>query len=118
LNTPLLFEEIITNVPDIKTLKVLLWEDEEKLDLKRLLTSMSLVPHVFVIVGPEGGFTLHEINLARKAGFHIVSLGNRILCAETAAVSLLSIIQYEWGDLNLGREGRIKKPLVSHKGLE
>jgi 16S rRNA (uracil1498-N3)-methyltransferase len=102
LNTPLLFEEMIKDAPDTKTLKILLWEDEDKVDLKRLLTSMSPAPHVFVIVGPEGGFTLNEINLAKDAGFHIVSLGNRILRAETAAVSLLSIIQYEWGDLNLG----------------
>jgi len=102
LNTPLLFEEMIKDAPDRKTLKILLWEDEDKVDLKRLLTSMSSAPHVFVIVGPEGGFTLNEINLAKDAGFHIVSLGNRILRAETAAVSLLSIIQYEWGDLNLG----------------
>jgi 16S rRNA (uracil1498-N3)-methyltransferase len=103
VNTPLLFEKIIKDAPDTKTLKILLWEDEDKVDLKRLLTSMSSAPHVFVIVGPEGGFTLNEINLAKDAGFHIVSLGNRILRAETAAVSLLSIIQYEWGDLNLSQ---------------
>jgi len=102
LNTPLTFEEMINNAPDTETLKILLWEDEDKTDLKRLLTSMSLAPHVFAMVGPEGGFTSNEINLAREAGFHIVSLGNRILRAETAAVSLISIIQYEWGDLRLG----------------
>jgi len=102
LNTPLLFEEMIKDAPDTKVLKILLWEDEDRLDLKRLLTSMSSAPHIFVIVGPEGGFTLNEINLAKDAGFHIVSLGNRILRAETAAVLLLSIIQYEWGDLNVG----------------
>lgn len=101
LNTPLPFEELITTVPNKKTLKVLLWEDEDKVDLKGLLTSMSFAPHVFAIVGPEGGFTSNEINRVREAGFHIVSLGNRILRAETAAVSLISIIQYEWGDLNL-----------------
>jgi len=101
LNTPLLFEEMIKDAPDTKTLKILLWEDEDKVDLKRLLASMSSAPHVFFIVGPEGGFTLNEINLARDAGFHTVSLGNRILRAETAAVSLLSIIQHERGDLNL-----------------
>ena len=101
LNTPLPFEELINTVPNKKTLKVLLWEDEDKADLKRLLTSMSFEPHVFAIVGPEGGFTSNEINRAREAGFQIISLGNRILRAETAAVSLISIIQYEWGDLNL-----------------
>ena len=106
LNAPLLFEEMINNAPHTKSLKIMLWEDEDKGDLKKLLTSVSPAPHVFVIVGPEGGFTMNEINLARKAGFHIVSLGNRIVRAETAAVSLLSIIQYEWGDLS------IKNPLL------
>jgi len=102
LNTPLLFEEMIKDAPDTKTLKILLWEDEDKVDLKRLLTFMSSAPHVFVIVGPEGGFTPREIRLARDAGFRSVSLGSRILRAETAAITLLSIIQYEWGDLSLG----------------
>ena len=101
LNTPLPFEEIIKNTPDKKTLKILLWEDEGKTDLKKLLRSVSPLPHILAIVGPEGGFNQNEINLARKAGFQIISLGNRILRAETAAVSLISIIQYEWGDLNL-----------------
>jgi 16S rRNA (uracil1498-N3)-methyltransferase len=101
LNTPLPFEEIIKNKPDKKALKILLWEDEDKVDLKKLLRSMNPEPHVFAIVGPEGGLTPNEANLAKDAGFHIVSLGKRILRAETAAVSLISIIQYEWGDLNL-----------------
>ena len=101
LNTPLLFEEMITNAAHTKTSKIMLWEDEDKGDLKELLKSWSSAPHIFVIVGPEGGFTINEINLARDAGFHTVSLGNRILRAETAALSLLSIIQYEWGDLSL-----------------
>jgi len=101
LNPPVPFEEIIKNVLDKKTLKILLWEDEDKADLKKLLRSTSPLPHIFAIVGPEGGFTPNEINLAREAGFHIIFLGNRILRAETAAVSLISIIQYEWGDLNL-----------------
>ena len=101
LNTPLPFEEIIKNVPDKKTLKILLWEDEIKVDLKRFLRSMSPLPRILATVGPEGGFTSNEINLAKDAGFQLISLGNRILRTETAAVSLISIIQYEWGDLSL-----------------
>lgn len=101
LNPPLPFEELINNAPDKNMLKILLWEDENKKDLKKLLRSMSRLPRVLAMVGPEGGFASNEINLAREAGFHIISLGNRILRAETAAVSLVSIIQYEWGDLNL-----------------
>jgi len=101
LNPPLPFEEIIENAPDKKTLKILLWENEEKSDLKKVLRSMNPLPHILTVVGPEGGFTPNEINRAREADFHIISLGNRVLRTETAAVSLISIIQYEWGDLNL-----------------
>jgi 16S rRNA (uracil1498-N3)-methyltransferase len=38
---------------------------------------------------------------ALEAGFVSVSLGSRILRAETAAISLVTIIQYEWGDLSV-----------------
>jgi 16S rRNA (uracil1498-N3)-methyltransferase len=101
LNPPLSFEALIGNAPHQSTLKALLWEAEKEANLKGLLRSMELLPHIMVIVGPEGGFSLSEIHLARAAGFHIVSLGTRILRSETAAITLLSIIQYEWGDLNL-----------------
>ncbi len=101
LNPPLPFEEIIKDAPDKDTLKILLWENEEEVDLKGVLRSMGPLPHTLVMVGPEGGFTPNEINRAREAGFHIISLGNRVLRTETAAASLISIIQYEWGDLNL-----------------
>lgn len=101
LNPPLAFEEIIKNAPGKKTLRILLWENEDKTDLKKVLRSTRPLPHILTMVGPEGGFTGNEINLARQAGFKIVSLGKRILRTETAAVSLVSIIQYEWGDLNV-----------------
>ncbi len=52
------------------------------------------------MVGPEGGFTHEEIRIARDAGFVPVSLGNRILRSETAAITMVAIIQYEWGDLS------------------
>lgn len=101
LNPPLKFKELIKNVQNKKILKILLWEDEDRADLKKLLRSLRPLPHILAIVGPEGGFTPNEINLARESNFQIISLGNRVLRAETAAVSLISIIQYEWGDLNL-----------------
>jgi 16S rRNA (uracil1498-N3)-methyltransferase len=41
-----------------------------------------------VAVGPEGGFTGEEVELARQAGWQIVGLGPRILRVETAALML------------------------------
>lgn len=43
---------------------------------------------VVALIGPEGGLTSEEIELARKAGYTPVSLGKRILRVETAAIAL------------------------------
>jgi 16S rRNA (uracil1498-N3)-methyltransferase len=98
------FSEVVENAPGKRALKVLLWENEASVDLKGVLRSVDPFPHVFAVVGPEGGLTPKEVGLAMERNFRVISLGNRILRAETAAVSLISIIQYEWGDLHLSSE--------------
>lgn len=66
----------------------------------RALTKLSPQPqNVWVLVGPEGGFTQDEVLLAGEAGFKIIHLGPRILRSETAALALISILGFEWGDL-------------------
>jgi 16S rRNA (uracil1498-N3)-methyltransferase len=52
---------------------------------------------VLYLIGPEGGWTDHEISAARHSGFHTVSLGAAILKAETAAIVGTSLIRYELG---------------------
>jgi 16S rRNA (uracil1498-N3)-methyltransferase len=101
LEPPVPFEEMLESTPKNDILKILLWENEETLGLKEIFNRPSLPPHIWAVVGPEGGFAPNEIDAARKSGFQTVGLGNRILRADTAALSLLSIIQYEWGDLSL-----------------
>lgn len=52
-----------------------------------------------LLIGPEGGFTPEERRLLRNFAYVIpVSLGPRILRAETAVIAALSIIQSVWGD--------------------
>ena len=52
-----------------------------------------------LLIGPEGGFTPDERRLLRNFTYVIpVSLGPRILRAETAVIAALSIIQSVWGD--------------------
>jgi len=79
--------------------KAILWEEEGSKDLKVLLRGLSPADRFIGIVGPEGGFDKNEIRRARDAGFEPVSLGTRILRAETAAIAMVTIVQYEWGDL-------------------
>ena len=54
---------------------------------------------VCILVGPEGGFSEAEYQLADAAGFVPVSLGPRVLRTETAAAAALAILQARWGDL-------------------
>lgn len=52
-----------------------------------------------LLIGPEGGFTPEERRILRGLSQVIpVSLGPRILRAETAAIAALSVIQSVWGD--------------------
>jgi len=52
-----------------------------------------------ILVGPEGGFTPEERRMLRAAAHVVpVSLGPRILRAETAVIAALSITQAIWGD--------------------
>lgn len=54
---------------------------------------------LLLLVGPAGGFEPAEATALRAAGFAAVSLGPRILRAETAAVAAVTIAQATWGDL-------------------
>src|SRR5882672_818998 len=56
------------------------------------------VPRMTLLVGPEGGLSPAETQLARSRGFRPVRLGPRILRTETAALAALSAIQAFWGD--------------------
>lgn len=49
---------------------------------------------VFIIIGPEGGFTEEEVNLAEKYGLIRTTLGKRILRAETAAIVSIALVQF------------------------
>ena len=75
------------------------YENEQQQGIKEFLQSHRKYDTFVFIVGPEGGFSLAEADLARELGIASVSLGTRILRAETAAITAAAIIQYENGDL-------------------
>lgn len=51
-----------------------------------------------VLVGPEGGLSDDEVNLAKHHDFKTVCLGPRVFRTETAALVAVSVLQYKWGD--------------------
>ncbi|PKN69145.1 MAG: hypothetical protein CVU54_11585 [Deltaproteobacteria bacterium HGW-Deltaproteobacteria-12] len=84
---------------DKQALKMIFWEEEDQRSIKDILSDQSRAQtkNIFIIVGPEGGLSKDEISQARKVGFTSVSLGKQILKVETAALAIISIIQYEKG---------------------
>jgi 16S rRNA (uracil1498-N3)-methyltransferase len=79
-------------------LRLILWE-KEGMKLKEILGSSEEKKKIFFVIGPEGGFSQGEIEEGKRAGFIPVTLGKRILRAETASLCFLSILQYEQGDI-------------------
>lgn len=57
------------------------------------------VQHLHLFIGPEGDFSPAESAWAEEQGCFAISLGQRILRSETAAIALLTLVQQAWGDL-------------------
>lgn len=62
-------------------------------------SQISETENITAVVGSEGGWEDSEIESASANGFQIVTLGGRILRAETAAISVAAILQHRFGDL-------------------
>jgi 16S rRNA (uracil1498-N3)-methyltransferase len=84
-----------------KGVKIIFWEEETQAGLSDVLRHQhsEWEEELFIVVGPEGGFFKEEVDRAREAGFQSVSIGRQILRVETAVLAILSIIQYEKGNL-------------------
>lgn len=81
--------------PPSESISLIPWECEQKTTLKQLLASRRTLLAVNVFIGPEGGFSKSEIELAERSGIIPVTLGKRILRAETAPIVVISNILYE-----------------------
>lgn len=78
-------------------LRLMPWEEAAGPTLKTALHE-ARPQAVAVFIGPEGGFTAAEAELAGRAGVRLVTLGPRILRAETAGLAVGAAILYELGE--------------------
>jgi 16S rRNA (uracil1498-N3)-methyltransferase len=67
--------------------------------IRAALTAAGMVSHVSLLIGPEGGLDEDEAADASKANWLIVSLGPRILRAETAALAASTLIMGHFDEL-------------------
>ena len=91
-------EEIkrISELNNIDGVKLLCSTREKSENLKKILKKTTKCDKIYVVIGPEGGFEKKEEDKLIELGFKAVSLGNRILRAETAPMFILSTINYEF----------------------
>jgi 16S rRNA (uracil1498-N3)-methyltransferase len=80
-------------------LKLILSERSDEGSLATIALPEKAENRILLLIGPEGGWSEAERNAAHEYGFASVSLGPRILRAETAAVAALTIIQSRIGEL-------------------
>lgn len=71
---------------DRDSLKLIAWCETNQTNLLREVIRNSASRHFTFLIGPEGDFTAEEVELTKKSGFSLVSLGENILRTETAAL--------------------------------
>ena len=89
ISLPLKFEAV-----DIDGLGVMFAERDGE-----ALENLDATHSITALVGSEGGWSDEEIESARARNFHVITLGGRILRAETAAITVTALLQHLFGDL-------------------
>ena len=96
--SPLLSFNDVLKLKKEYDLALIPWELERETSLKTALAPVlqNYGTTILLLIGPEGGFSQKEVDAAVKAGFTPVSLGPRILRTETAGLSILSMLNYQF----------------------
>ncbi len=69
-------------------------------ELRQYAASAAAQSSIALAIGPESGFSTDELDMAMQGNFTPVTLGQRILRAETAPICALSVVQATLGDLD------------------
>ncbi|WP_444902462.1 16S rRNA (uracil(1498)-N(3))-methyltransferase [Microbulbifer sp. SSSA007] len=70
-----------------------------ELDLRQWQAERGKPDSALLLVGPEGGLSQAEIDMALAQNFMPLRLGPRVMRTETAPIAALSVLQFQWGDL-------------------
>lgn len=96
---PINFAKAVDSFNDFD-LVLMPWEEEKNVTLKQVLRNFEGPKEkIAVLIGPEGGFSSNEVDLAMQYDAIPVTLGSRILRTETAGIVVSSLLMYELGDL-------------------
>ena len=95
IENPISFKEMAEVLKEYD-LALVAYENEEKTNIKEVLQQNPDAKKIAIIIGPEGGISKEEVESLVSNGTKEVSLGKRILRTETASISMLSMIMYQY----------------------
>ncbi|PKM83060.1 MAG: 16S rRNA (uracil(1498)-N(3))-methyltransferase [Firmicutes bacterium HGW-Firmicutes-14] len=98
VSEPVGFETALAGLP-AGCLALMPWEEESLTGIRTVLQGNTNAVEIAVFIGPEGGFSRREAELARVRRVIPVSIGPRIMRTETAGIAAVAVIMYELGDL-------------------
>ena len=93
IGEPSAFVDVLANA---KGENVVLFSERDGIDFSPVAVDKKIT----ALYGPKGGWDDSELELAAKRNVKIVTLGGRILRAETASIAITAILQHRFGDLN------------------
>ncbi len=93
---PLRLADALAQIKEQGQTGLIAWEEEHHRSLKDLPPGLE---RLALLIGPEGGFSQAEARQAQAAGVEAVSLGPRILRAETAGLVAAALSLYQSGDM-------------------
>ncbi|MBQ1255881.1 MAG: 16S rRNA (uracil(1498)-N(3))-methyltransferase [Clostridia bacterium] len=98
ITDPMNFDQAVKDMRE-NDVTLLLWEEAKETRIRDIYREMPGLKKVASVVGPEGGISQKEADKIISAGAKCITLGPRILRAETAAVTGAGIIMSLWGDI-------------------
>ncbi|MEI7884926.1 MAG: 16S rRNA (uracil(1498)-N(3))-methyltransferase [Clostridia bacterium] len=96
---PQTLKEVLQSMPNITWLVAFEEDDSQGLTACLQEIRAAKTEKIGIVIGPEGGLALSEVQLIEAYGGKSISLGKRILRTETAAITALSILQFTLGDI-------------------
>ena len=92
------WEELLRRFADYDMV-LLFWERELEQTLAAAMGNAAYGSKILLVTGPEGGLSENEIEAAKNFGAKVVTLGSRILRAETAAITAAALVLYQAGEM-------------------
>ena len=89
--------ELVEKLKNEDALVLVPYELEDVKQLKDVLSEPK--ENYYIVIGPEGGFDIKEIEMFKEIGAHIVTLGKRILRTETAGIVSSAVVMYACNEL-------------------